>query len=165
MATPQHSTKKTGAPLPLEKWIFYRFGLIAARVGDFAAPMYAERHKLTTPAWRCLAVIARHAPLSAKELASRTSSDAFKIARAIDVLVRRNLITRHLDPLDRRKASLQLTADGWEVYRDIERFAIKIEEHLVSALTKQELAQMEAMLEKLDQQVEELTKLDWHSMI
>jgi DNA-binding MarR family transcriptional regulator len=170
-ATISHSTMTTSSPkkksaksLPLEKWVFYRFGLIAARVGSFAAPMYAERHDLTTPAWRCLAVIARHEKLSAKELASKTSADAFKIARAIDLLVRRNLITRNPDPLDRRRASLQLTAEGWEVYHDVEQFAIRIEERLVATLSKQELAQMEAMLEKIDEQVEVLRLLDWRSL-
>lgn len=165
MATTTRNKKKAVKSLPLEKWVFYRFGLIAARVGDFAAPMYAERHDLTTPAWRCLAVIARHENLSAKELASKTSSDAFKVARAIDLLVRRDLITRNPDPLDRRRASLQLTPAGWVVYRDVERFAICIEERLVSTLSPEELAQMEAMLEKIDEQVDALRQLDWRAMV
>ena len=53
--------KKT-ASLPLENWIGYRFGLVATRLGNFVAPMYASRHNLSQPAWRCLAVIARYQP-------------------------------------------------------------------------------------------------------
>ncbi|MGB3071975.1 MAG: MarR family transcriptional regulator [Ottowia sp.] len=156
---------KATQALPLEKWVFYRFGLIAARVGNFAAPMYAERHQLSTPAWRCLAVIARYENLSAKELATKTSSDAFKVARAIDLLVKRQLITRNPDPLDRRRASLQLTTEGWAVYRDVERFAIRIEEHLVAKLPADELAAMESALEKIDAQVEDLLMLDWRALV
>ena len=64
------------APIPLENWIGYRFSLISARLGEFVAGMYANRHDLTVPAWRSLAVIARYQPLTAKQLAARTSSDA-----------------------------------------------------------------------------------------
>lgn len=139
--------------------------MIAARVGAFAAPMYTERHDLTTPAWRCMAVIARHERLSAKQLAAKTSSDAFKIARAIELLVRRELITRNPDPDDRRRVSLQLTPSGWNVYRDIEQFAIDIENKLVSTLSRQELEQMERMLKKLDEQVEALNNMDWQELV
>ena len=89
---------------------------------NFIAPMYASRHDLTMPAWRSLAVIARYQPLTAKQLATLTSSDAFKVARAIELLVRRGLIRRDVDKVDRRRASLRLTADGRKVYNDIEKF-------------------------------------------
>src|SRR5690606_13751512 len=107
----------------------------------------------------------RYAPLSAKELASKTSADAFKVARSIDLLVRRRLITRHPDPLDRRKASLQLTDEGWAVYRDVERFAVRIEQHLVSTLSPDELDVLDGMLAKLDTQVEELVQRDWRALV
>ncbi len=67
--------------LPLEQWISYRFGLILSRVGQFTADMYRTKYKLSQPAWRSLAVIARYEPLSAGELAGRTSSDPFKVGR------------------------------------------------------------------------------------
>src|ERR1700742_4792007 len=114
--------KKTKTPLPLENWIGYRFSLISARLGSFVSPMYASRHDLTMPAWRSLAVIARHQPLTASPLAKRTSLAAFKVARAIELLVRRGLIRRDVDKNDRRRASLRLTANGRKIYKDIERF-------------------------------------------
>ena len=116
--------------LPLENWVGYRFGLVATRLGNFVAPMYASRHNLSQPAWRCLAVIARYQPLTAKQLASLTSSDAFKIARAIDLLVKRGLIRRDADKTDRRRASLSLTADGRKIYKDIDRFMVRVEREL-----------------------------------
>src|ERR1700743_2681473 len=42
--------KKT-ASLSLENWIGYRFVLVATRLGNFVAPMYARRHHLSPPAW------------------------------------------------------------------------------------------------------------------
>jgi hypothetical protein len=68
--------------IPLEHWIGYRFGLITARLGKYVAQMYTSRHDLTVPVWRSLAVIARYQPLTAKQLANLTSSDAFKVEPA-----------------------------------------------------------------------------------
>src|ERR1700722_1315751 len=122
----RRSMKSKEPAIPLEHWIGYRFGLIAARLGEYVAQMYASRYDLTMPAWRSLAVIARYQPLTAKELATLTSSDAFKVARAIELLVRRGLIRRDIDKSDRRRASLRLTAEGRKVYKDIEKFAVRV---------------------------------------
>lgn len=140
--------------IPLEHWIGYRFSLIAARLGKYVAQMYTSRHDLTTPAWRSLAVIARFQPLTAKELAMLTSSDAFKVARAIELLVRRGLIRRDVDKEDRRRASLSLTAEGRKIYKDVEKFTIRVERELTAGLDQSELAMLRQCLDKLDRQLE-----------
>ncbi|MBV9565707.1 MAG: MarR family transcriptional regulator [Bradyrhizobium sp.] len=145
---------KSKTSLPLENWIGYRFSLISARLGNFVAPMYADRHDLTMPAWRSLAVIARYQPLTASQLAMRTSSDAFKVARAIELLVRRGLIHRDLDKNDRRRASLRLTSNGRKVYKDIEKFVVRVENELASALDANELTMLRQSLDKLERQLE-----------
>ena len=94
--------KSTATPEPLEKWLPYRFALISARLGVFAAPLFRDRYDLPQAVGRTLAVIARYQPLSASELASHTSYDAFKVARSIDMLLRRTLIRRDAAPKDRR---------------------------------------------------------------
>jgi len=147
------------APIPIENWTGYRFGLLATRLGNFIAPMYASRHDLTMPAWRSLAVIARYQPLTAKQLAMLTSSDAFKVARAIELLVRRGLIDRDLDKSDRRRASLRLTAEGRKVYKDIEKFVVRVERELMAVLDEDEVAVLRRSLDKLDRQMESRIKV------
>ncbi|CAN5490950.1 MarR family winged helix-turn-helix transcriptional regulator [soil metagenome] len=148
------TTKVKRTPLLLEHWMGYRFSFLAARIGNYVAQMYESRHDLTMPAWRSLAVIARYQPLTAKQLASLTSSDAFKVARAIELLVRRGLIRRDVDHTDRRKAQLSLTKEGTVVYRDIEKFTIRVERELSAGLDPQELATLRRALDKLDEQLE-----------
>ena len=142
------------AAIPLEHWIGYRFGLVSARLGEFVAGMYGNRHDLTVPAWRSLAVIARYQPLTAKQLASRTSSDAFKVARAIDLLVRRGLIHRDVDSEDRRRVNLRLSTEGRKVYKDIEKFVVRVEAELAAALDAEEAAMLLRILDKLDRRLE-----------
>lgn len=152
--------------VPLEHWIGYRFGLVAARLGNYVAQMYASRHDLTIPAWRSLAVIARYQPLTAKQLATLTSSDAFKVARAIELLVRRGLIRRDVDKEDRRRASLSLTAEGRKVYKDIEKFTVRIERELVAGLDESELTILRRSLDKLDHQLESRIRAnEWETFL
>jgi DNA-binding MarR family transcriptional regulator len=153
-------------PIPLEDWIGYRFGLVSARLGEFVSRMYVSRHDLTLPAWRSLAVIARYQPLTAKQLGTRTSSDAFKVARAIELLVRRGLILRDVDKTDRRRANLRLTAEGRKVYRDIEKFVVRVESELAAALGESELAILRQSLDKLDRQLESRIRIhDWEKFM
>jgi DNA-binding MarR family transcriptional regulator len=142
------------ASIPLENWIGYRFSLISARLGEFVAGMYSSRHDLTVPAWRSLAVIARYQPLTAKQLGTLTSSDAFKVARSIELLVRRGLIHRDVDKADRRRANLRLTSEGRKIYKDIEKFAVRVETELTATLSANEREMLGQVLDKLDQQLE-----------
>ncbi len=148
------ATKKK---LPLETWISYRFGLVASRIGAVMATRYVAQHELTMPAWRSLAVIARYGPLSAGELGTKTSSDPYRVVRSIDLLVKKGLITRELDPADRRRASLQLTARGRVIYEDIEAGAIANERFLRAGLTSQEVRSLESILARIDAQVAALS--------
>lgn len=154
------------APIPLENWIGYRFSLVSARLGEFVSRMYASRHDLTVPAWRSLAVVARYQPLTAKQLGTLTSSDAFKVARAIELLVRRGLIRRDVDKADRRRANLRLTAAGRKVYKDIEKFVVRVENELAAALGASELAMLRQSLDKLDRQLESRIRAhDWEKFL
>jgi DNA-binding MarR family transcriptional regulator len=153
---------KSNTSLPLEHWIGYRFSLISARLGNFTAPMYESRHDLSVPAWRSLAVIARYQPLTASRLATLTSSDAFKVARAIELLVRRGLIRRDVDKNDRRRASLRLTAAGRKVYRDIEKFVVQVETELSEVLSQSELKVFRNCLDKIEGRLEtHVRNRDW----
>jgi DNA-binding MarR family transcriptional regulator len=159
------NSSKTAA-IPLENWIGYRFSIVSVRLGEFVAQMYASRHDLSIPAWRSLAVIARYQPLTAKQLGMLTSSDAFKVARAIELLVRRGLIHRDVDKADRRRANLRLTADGRKIYNDIEKFVVKIESRLTATLSETERRTLGKVLDKLDHQLEtQIRTSDWKDFL
>jgi DNA-binding MarR family transcriptional regulator len=142
--------------LPLESWISYRFGLVATRMGKVMDERYVTPHDLPMAAWRSLAVIARFGPMSAGDLGSKTSSDPFRVVRAIDLLVQRGLITREPDPSDRRRARLEVTAEGRALYREIEKGAIANETFLRSALSDEDIASLERILGIIEGQVKAL---------
>lgn len=148
----------TKKKLTLEHWLSYRFGLVASRTGAVMSERYVASRNLTMPAWRSLAVIARFGPLSAGELGRRTSSDPFRVVRAIDLLVKRGLITRNPDPADRRRARLELTSAGRKVYEEIEQGAIANEMFIRAGLTAAEIKLLESMLDRIDAQARALSE-------
>lgn len=104
--------------------------------------------------------------MTAKQLATLTSSDAFKVARAIELLVRRGLIRRDVDKEDRRRASLNLTAEGRKIYKDIEKFTIRIERELIACLDESEVMILRGSLDKLDRQLESRIRAnDWETFL
>lgn len=144
--------------LPLEQWLTYRFGLISARVGQHFAPLYMTRHGLKTWEWRALAVIGRYQPLSAKALAEHSSTNPIQVARAIESLRLKRLITRTPDPADRRRVCLRLTAKGRRVHDQIAQAACDVERMLISTLGVRERRAFESALCKIQQGVAQFVR-------
>lgn len=70
--------------VPLENRISYRCLSVASRITRHLAPRWKSEFGLTVTSWRVMAVIGRYEPLSAMQVAERTSTDAFFVGRAID---------------------------------------------------------------------------------
>jgi DNA-binding MarR family transcriptional regulator len=72
------------------------------------------------------------------------------------------LIRRDVDRNDRWRASLRLTAAGRKVYNDIEKFVLRVEGELATALDASELATMRQCLDKLERHLETRIRAhDW----
>ncbi len=142
--------------IPLDAWISYRFGLIAARLGGVGESVYAPRHRLTTSSWRALAVVARHESCCASELSAHSRLNPSKVSRAIDLLVERKLLNRRKDPVDQRRAVLTLTSRGRKTYDDIARTVSCCEAELVAGLTDAERRSLWRIVSKLESRLDSL---------
>jgi DNA-binding MarR family transcriptional regulator len=152
--TPTKPTKpKAPVCRPLDQWVAYRFGLIAARMGVIGQQAYQGKHKLSTSAWRAMAVVARYEPCSAAELSSHSRLDPPKVSRAIEVLAQRKLLQRNKDPLDQRRAVLTLTPRGREMYDSISEQVEGTESFMTSTLTAGEVKTMWTIVGKIDAQI------------
>lgn len=125
--------------------------MISARIARFLSPMWESRFGISVDTWRILAVVGRYGPLSAKEVAVRTSNDAFHVSRAIDRLARARLIRRSVDPHDRRRAHIEITAAGRAVQRASEKVLARLEGELVAGLGAAERETLRASLTTLDE--------------
>ncbi len=125
--------------------------MISARIARFLSPMWESRFGISVDTWRILAVVGRYGPLSAKDVAVRTSNDAFHVSRAIDRLVRRRFIRRNVDPNDRRRAQIEINATGRAVQRASERVLARLEGELLAGVRGTEREVLRGALATLDE--------------
>lgn len=144
------------APLALNGFLPYRLSVLANTVSGAIAQLYAERFDLTIPEWRVMAVLGAFAPLSAGEVAARAAMDKVSVSRAVARLMRRGRLDRQLDPADRRRSLLRLSAEGGRIHGEIAPLARSVEARLLAALEPGERRVLDALLDKLQRRAERL---------
>lgn len=135
--------------LDLASFLPYRLSILQLAVSRSLARIYGKRFALSRHEWRALAVLARESPLTAVEIAERTSMDKVQVSRAIAKLIAAGRVTRGSDPNDRRRAPLRPTSEGRAVYRGIVPLVKARERELTSALTPSEARALDRIIDKL----------------
>jgi DNA-binding MarR family transcriptional regulator len=128
------------ARVPLENRISYRCLSVAARITRQLSPRWKAEFGLTVIGWRVMAVIGRFEPISATQLAARSSTDAFFVARAVDKLVEQGYVRKGVDLEDRRRLRLSLTPAGKKVHRKVEDMINQLEAELLAGIPAAEAA-------------------------
>ena len=99
--------------------------------------------------WRIVGLLASFAPMSLNKLAQEANLDKSRVSRAIADLISRGLIKRSVDKNDGRGISLQLSAKGKSLYREVLPYAIERNEELIAVLSKSERKLLDHALTKL----------------
>jgi DNA-binding MarR family transcriptional regulator len=141
--------KANPAVLQLDRFLPYRIAVLTGAMSQAIATHYADRHGLSIPEWRTLAVLARLPGLSAAEVSARGAMDKVAVSRAVTGLVGRGLLRRRTVARDRRRSSLALTAAGWTTYGEIAPWARDYERTLLMALSASERRALDRALDKL----------------
>jgi DNA-binding MarR family transcriptional regulator len=137
----------------LERFVPFRLSVLANRMTRAVAGVYVRRFNVSAPEWRTLAVLGRFGAMTANNVVERTAMDKVRVSRAVTRLLELGYITRRTDPLDRRRAILDLTASGHNVYRQIAPRALAVERELLQALDPDERIAFEAAISKLEGRV------------
>jgi len=138
------------AKFDLERFIPYRLSLLSSRMTSVVAGVYTRRFKLMTPEWRAVAVLGRFGGMTASDVADRTAMDNARVSRTVTKLLRGGLVVRTTDPLDRRRALLELTDLGRELYGNIVPLVLAAEAELLKDLTEPERAALVAAVGQLE---------------
>ncbi len=143
------ASEDTSGPLRLERFLPYRFSILAKRLSDTLAREYADRFGLTIPEWRVMAVLGRDQKLSASGICDRTLMDKVTVSRAVSRLVEHGRVASQVDAQDRRRSILTLTSKGRKVYREIVPLARSYEARLLDGLSLREQQSLDRLLSKL----------------
>jgi len=146
------SAKRKPTPaelLVLEDFLPYRLSILSNRVSRAIAARYAKTFDLTIPEWRIIAVLGRRPGLTAKEVAEATEMDKVAVSRAVARLTAAKRVAARADSEDARRQLLALTAVGESVHARIAPIALASEQKLLAALSGDERAQLDALLDRL----------------
>jgi DNA-binding MarR family transcriptional regulator len=124
-------------------------GYLLARTGAVArhhwARMLAERG-LTPHHYGMLMALAEKGPVGQQQLSALVGIDPRNAVPVIDFLAEGGLLTREIDPTDRRRRVLALTKSGHDVVRDLTETGATIERRFLQLLTPAEQAELRRML-------------------
>jgi DNA-binding MarR family transcriptional regulator len=143
--------------LKLDHFLPYRLSVLSNQVSQGIAQTYIEPFNLSVIEWRILAILGREEGLSATEVAERSAMDKVSISRAVKRLIGTGRLTRRQDQADGRSRRLRLTDEGRSVYEAIAPAAMAYEEALLGALSPQERAFLDTILDRLLAHTKNLT--------
>lgn len=137
------------APLELERFLPYRLSILSNTVSQSIAAEYQDRFELSMTEWRVMAVLARFAELSAREVAERTAMDKVAVSRAVARLVEAGRVDRSTHGGDKRRSVLKLSEAGWAIHDEVAPMARAHERELLAKLDEGERVQLNRILDKL----------------
>jgi DNA-binding MarR family transcriptional regulator len=144
-------TKLAKPPTPafrLDDHIFFLFTQIFGRRNrQLAAKL--KPLAVTVPQWRILAVLHERAGSTMNELADLTTVDRTTLTRALDRMVRGDLVTRRSNAHDGRSIRLYLTTAGEAAFRRVLPRVLEQNERAVRGFSAAELAALRTMLHRM----------------
>jgi len=131
----------------------------AAQTWRTEATAVLRPHGLTVPQFLVVMALYRQArhdwsPLTQSEVAERLGTDANTTSQIVRGLEKRGILVRRPHPSDARSRVLTLTADGVERSRLASADARSLNDRYFSAITPQQLDQLETTLEILSTESE-----------
>ncbi len=136
--------------LRLESFLPYRLSVASNRVSDLIAEAYERLFGLSIPQWRVIAVLGEGTPLTQLAIVSQTVMDKMTVSRAVRPLVERGVIDRAPHADDRRSQYLMLSDAGRQLYENVAPAALAMEAALLEGFSRDEIATLEAALDKLE---------------
>ena len=144
--------------LELRQFLPFRLSLLSNRVSNGIAQTYQTRFALTVTQWRVMAIVGRHAGISAQEVVQRSAMDKVAVSRAVSALAERGVVHRAAHTEDRRRVALSLTDQGHHLYAEIIPAALRFENRLLEALSARERRQFDDLIGRLIERAEMLSQ-------
>ena len=138
--------------LDLNSFFPYQLSILAQQVTEFIAQIY-ESYGLTRTEWRVIATIGFHREISARDICKFTRLDKMQVSRAINKLIKAELLVQQKGTTDRRTNVLNLTLKGDKIHQEIIPLVKAQEQRLLEGLSKQERKNLQSLTLKLSQQL------------
>jgi DNA-binding MarR family transcriptional regulator len=124
---------------------WYLLALAGSQARHLWADMLAQLH-VSPSQFKVLRALGESGPLGQHQLADLIAVDPRNVVPLIDSLAERGLLAREVDPADRRRRVLTLTARGQQLAADLASIGVEIENDFFSPLTTAEQQSLRQML-------------------
>jgi DNA-binding MarR family transcriptional regulator len=132
-------------PLTFQASTWYLLALAGSQARHRWAGLLAQLH-VSPSQFKVLRALGESGPLCQHQLAGLIAVDPRNAVPLIDSLADRGLVAREVDPADRRRRVLTLTALGQQVAADLDSIGTEIEHEFLSPLTPAEQQSLRQML-------------------
>ena len=120
-----------------------------ARLGNASLVAALKERDLRLPQFAVLVALFDFGPLAPHELATRLQADRSHISAYVEALVKREWVARIQDDADRRRVSVELTAEGRERVGELTAAAAASEQALLGSLAPEECDTLRELLTKV----------------
>lgn len=127
-----------GRSFDLTGFFPYRLAVLADRVSQAVAQVYADRFDLSRAEWRIVVALGANGEMAASEIGHYSTLDKMQVSRAVARLAEAGLLRRVEDADDRRSKRLSLTPAGAALLAKITPLVVARETYLLEALTVEE---------------------------
>jgi DNA-binding MarR family transcriptional regulator len=138
-----------GRDMSLADYYPYRLAVLSHEISRSFTPLYQNRFGLSRQEWRVLAALGEHSDMSAREISAYSTLEKMQTSRAVAGLLDSGLIGRVPHARDRREKRIRLTARGRRVYRELVPLALARESALLEALSPEERALLDQVIDRL----------------
>lgn len=145
---------RLGQPSTLDDVLLYRLSRLLGTAGSMVIRLCEGSFGITRREWRVIALLAQDEGLLSSELALRAQLDRARTSKAITSLVGKKLLVRQTRAGDRRQAALALTDAGRALYEVLFPLVREINRDLLSCLSPDNVARLDAALDALQLQAE-----------
>ncbi len=99
-----------------------------------------DRRRLSVQQFWMLVALSEHPGVSQARIAERLHADAPTVSRALSGLLERRLVRTDLDPADRRRTRVTLTAAGQRLVAELAPVAAEIRAAVIDRMSPEEIA-------------------------
>ncbi len=134
--------------------LLYRLHLIQITAGSLVVRLCEQEFGITRREWRLLSFLATKEGALSSELAEHAMLDRARTSRALTRLADKGLVRREPKPSDRREVHVYLSEKGRALYAAMYPRVVAINRSLASALSTDECAALDGMLDRLQAQAD-----------
>lgn len=128
------ATSGQGAALVLDEFLPYRAARLATALSRGLAAQYEARYDISVAEWRVLVHLTQQSEISVRDIFTRVDMDRARVTRAVQRLAERGLVSKLVNPDDRRLVRLALTAAGRGLADELSALATAFEARIMAAL-------------------------------